>query len=336
MNTDTTKPVLIIGGSGVVGFRAARTLRRFHPDLPLAIAGRDLEKAERKARELGNAHAVKVNLERPDLGLPDGNSYSAVVMFLKDDTLNGMKYAQATGAGYIGISSGLFEIGPDVAQYIHQPASTPILLASHWLAGTATLPILHFVKDFQSVDVIDIGVLLDDQDMGGPAAYADYERMTTAVPGVMVLQEGQFVWLKPGETSRPFTSVDGTRMAAQAYSPFDVISLASATDAKSIRLDLALGETSSRRQGKPFSTEIIVEIEGIRKDGSTGRHRYEIVHPEGQAALTALGVTLGVEGLLGLVNGQVAKPGLYFPEVLIESSHMMRRLEEIGTVIRRK
>lgn len=50
MTTIAKKPVLIIGGSGIVGSQAARTLRRLHPDLPIAIGGRDLAKAETVAR----------------------------------------------------------------------------------------------------------------------------------------------------------------------------------------------------------------------------------------------------------------------------------------------
>ena len=43
-------PVLIVGGSGIVGSQAAQTLRRLHPDLPIAIGGRNLERAKKTAR----------------------------------------------------------------------------------------------------------------------------------------------------------------------------------------------------------------------------------------------------------------------------------------------
>ena len=62
-------PVLIIGGSGVVGSWTARTIRTLHPDLPLAIGGRDLAKADAVARDIGGATGIKVDLDRPDLGL---------------------------------------------------------------------------------------------------------------------------------------------------------------------------------------------------------------------------------------------------------------------------
>ena len=63
------KPVLILGGSGQAGAGAAATLRGWYPTLPLTIAGRDIERAQRVADELGAATAVTIDLRRRDLGL---------------------------------------------------------------------------------------------------------------------------------------------------------------------------------------------------------------------------------------------------------------------------
>ncbi|MER0242142.1 hypothetical protein AAHZ94_08915, partial [Streptomyces sp. HSW2009] len=62
--------VLILGGSGQAGAATAALLRRWHPHLPLTIAGRDLARAEQVAAGLGAATAVTVDLTRGDLGLP--------------------------------------------------------------------------------------------------------------------------------------------------------------------------------------------------------------------------------------------------------------------------
>ena len=132
-------PVLIIGGSGIVGTWTARTIRKLHPDLPLVIGGRDLAKADAVASEIGGATGVKIDLDRPDLGLAGDQAFSAVAVFVKDDRLSSMRYAQHHRIPYISISSGTFEIGPEVAQYIHAPDRAPILLASHWLARRCDL-----------------------------------------------------------------------------------------------------------------------------------------------------------------------------------------------------
>lgn len=330
MTTNTQKPVLIIGGSGIVGSQAARTLRRFHPGLPIAIGGRDLARAEAVAREIGNAKAVTIDLGRKDLGLPAGETFAAVVPFLKDETLNSQKYAQATAAGYLSISSGVFEIGPEAALYVHKPNAAPILMASNWLAGAATFPALHFAKEFRGIETIEIAVVLDEQDMGGPAAFADFERLTKTAPRALILKDGKFVWAGDEDASRIVVGIDGLESKAQGYSPFDVLSLSAATDARSIRFDMTYGMSASRRRGEPFSTEIVIEIVGEKKDGTSGRSRYELVHPEGQAPVTAVGVALGIERLLGLDGSAPVAPGLYFPEVLIEPDYAIRRFQEFG------
>jgi hypothetical protein len=322
-------PVLVIGGSGVVGSETARTLRRLHPDLPIAIGGRDMAKAQAVATEIGRAVAARIDLARPDLGQPDG-TYSAIAVFLKDETLNSMRYAQDQGLPYISVSSGTFEIGPEVALFVHRPRSAPILMASQWLAGAAALPALDLASAYESIETIRISALLDEEDMGGPAAYADYERITGAAPAALRLEDGKFVWVAGDKAASRLTSVDGSEIEAQAYAPLDIVSLATVTDARSIRFDLAVAESASRRRGGPFSTEIVIEIEGKRKHGGRGRSRREIVHPAGQAPLTALGVALGVERLLGLAGGEPVAPGLYLPEVLIDPAYFVRRMQEFG------
>lgn len=332
MNAIANKPVLIIGGSGVVGAQGAQALRRLQPDLPIAIAGRDLAKAAKVAAEVGRAEAVRVDLARADLGLGDEARYGAVVVFVKDDTLNTLKYAQRHGLPYVSTSSGSFEIAPEVARHLRHPGRSPILLASHWLAGTATLPALHFARDFRRLDRIVISALLDEQDMGGPAAAADYERLTTAA-AAQILDQGRWRWVRGEEAATTFASVDGTVVEAAAYSPMDVVSLAAATDAHSIRLDMALGESASRRRGEAFSTEIVIELEGERHDGTHARTRHELVHPQGQAPMTALGIALGVERLLGLAGGEAVAPGLYTPDLLIDPAYQLAQLQAFGVQV---
>jgi hypothetical protein len=335
MSAHSQKPVLIIGGAGIVGSQTARVLRRLQPELPLALGGRDLARASAVARELGGADAVRIDLERPDLGLPADQAFSAVAIFVKDNTLNSVKYAQARGVPHVGISTLPFEVAPEVALYIHKPTAAPILMDSLWLTGAATLSTLHYAREFRTLEAIDIAVLLDEEDVGGPAAYADFERQTQAGANAQILKDGKWRFVQGAEAARTFTSVDGTPMQAQAYPILDVASLAAATEARSIRLDLALGQSSSRRRGEPFSTEIIIELTGELRDGTKGRVRHEIVHPSGQAPVTAVGVAVALERLLGLAGGAPVAPGLYLPEVLIEPAYLMRRLEEAGTRFRR-
>lgn len=334
MTRYSQQPVLIIGGSGVVGRQAAEQLRRLHPDLPIAIGGRDLVKAQAVAQALGNAVAVTIDLARPDLGQKPEMAYSAIAVFVKDATLNATKYAQTHGIPSLSVSTGVFEVGPEMARFIHAPEAAPVLMASQWLAGAATLPTLAFVRDFAELESIAIAATLDEQDMGGPAAFADFERLTKVAPNPLILKDGNWTWLKDDETIRDVTAVDGVSQQAQAYSPLDVLSLANWTGTKSIRFDLIYGESANRRRGLPFSTEIVVELAGKDLGGKTKKARHEILHPQGQAPLTALNVALGLEALLGLNGKAPPAPGLYFPEKLIDPDYALMRLNEIGTEFR--
>ncbi|MGK4003520.1 saccharopine dehydrogenase NADP-binding domain-containing protein [Sorangium sp. So ce1036] len=334
MKNGTGQSVLIVGGSGFVGALAARTLRRLHPGLPITIGGRDLAKAAAVAERLGRADAVRVDLERADLGQRAGERHGAVVMFVKDERMNALRFAQRAGAAYVDISTAGFELAPEVALYAGRPESAPVLLASHWLAGSATLPALHFAKGYARLESIAIGAVLDEEDMGGPAAYADFERQSRAGQIALILKDGRWIGAGGEDASRSFVTVDGTEVKGQVYPLLDPLSLAAATDARSIRFDLVVGETATRRRGEPFSTEIVIELEGVRKDGSRGRSRHELVHPEGQAPMTAVGVAVAVERLLGLIGGERVAPGLYHPNALIEPEHMVARLAAFGTQIR--
>lgn len=324
-------PVLIIGGSGVVGAQAAEAIRRLHPTLPLTIAGRDLARAQAVAEKLG-VEALAADLSKPDLGLPEAARFSAVIVFVKDDWSNALRFAQRHGIPHLSVSSGAFEIGIETARFIREPETAPIVLASQWLAGAALFPVLEQAKAFRSIDRIHVGVLLDEEDMGGQAALADYERITQAGTATLTLKDGRFAWISGEEAKARYRSVDGVELPAVAYGPLDVLSLATATDAKHIRFDLAFDVSASRRAGEPFSTESVIAIEGTLHSGERATRTYEVVHPQGQAPLTALGVALATERALGLSGGEALKPGLYFPDGIIEPAYYIARMKEFGAV----
>jgi hypothetical protein len=325
-------PVLLIGGSGVVGTVAAEILSQLCPGLPIAIGGRNLAKAKSAAGGLPGATAIEVDLEKVGLGLPPEQEFGAIIAFAKDDWLNALAYAQDHGIPYVSVSGGTFEMAPEVGLYIRNPRAAPILLGSQWLAGAAAVPTLYFAKAFQEVTSIHLTALLDEQDMGGPAAYQDYERITQSAPFAMVRRNYDFYWAGGSEAKSSFADSSGMQVAANAYSPLDVVALGAATGAQSVRLDLAVAESPARRRGEHFSTEIGIEISGTREGvASTSKHR--IIHPAGQAHLTGLFVALGIERLLGLAGGEPAQPGLYMPETLINPDHAVQALTRFGAEI---
>lgn len=325
-----TSPVLIIGGAGNVGRRTADTLRALYPALGLVIAGRDGARAAAAAHGLGNATAEAIDLSRSDLGIPAGLRFSAVLMFVKDTTGNALRFAQDRGAAYVDISTGPYEIAPEVAQFARWPSAAPVVLASHWLAGAASHIALHAARGFASLRSIAIAAVIDEHDLGGPAAFADFERAATASPSALVRDDGSWRWLASASDKRRFRDGSGAEHEGTPYSMMDNLTLAAATGARSVRFDLSVAASSSRLRGEPLSTEIIVELDGSRPGGSAARERHELLHPAGQAPVTAAGVALVVERLLGLHGGAAVGPGLYTPDLLVEPAHALRRLAEFG------
>ncbi|WP_280254996.1 saccharopine dehydrogenase [Nocardia wallacei] len=324
-----SKSVLIMGGSGQAGGGAAALLRQWHRRLPLTIAGRNAERAARVAADLGNATAVTLDLRRSDLGLPAEPAYSAVIAAVWDAQLHGLRYAQRNAVPYLGISSGLVDIGPEVVAGAQRPGAAPILLASHYLAGLVVLATLHFAREFDRVDAIRIGAVLDETDAGGPAAIADLERLLAATSAGLIRRDGVFTWLPEEQAGAEVRRIDGTSLPGRTIPILDVPSLALATGAPEVRFDFAVGESASRRRGGPPSLETRIELAGVGPAGtSLTRSRY-LFHPAGQRPLTALGVALGAERLLGLRGDPVAA-GLHTPEGLVDPAHAVERMIEVG------
>jgi hypothetical protein len=322
-------PILLVGGSGVVGRWTARYLRAAHPEVPLLIGGRDLAKAEGSAGEIGGARGVTVDMSKRDLGLGE-HPVSAVAVLFTDERVAGLRFAQSRKVPYISISPGINELAPEVAAYIHDAQAAPVVLGTEWLVGATSVPTLLLAKSFARIHDITIGALLDEQDAFGPAANSDLERQTKTMPAALALREGAYVWRVGDDAKARFRAVDGTEMEASALSPNDVVGLAMATGASNVQFNLALGVSSSRRRGEPLSTEILIELTGEDRAGRPLRTRHAVVHPQGQMPLTGLGVAMVLERLTGLDGKPPTPPGLYFPHQLLESSAYFARLEQMG------
>ncbi|MFC7557107.1 hypothetical protein ACFQU7_40155 [Pseudoroseomonas wenyumeiae] len=319
-------PILLVGGSGAVGRQTTKQLRAAYPDVPLLIGGRDLAKAERAATEIGGAEAVVLDLTAEDLGIGE-RPVGAVAVFFADNRLAGLRFAQRRGVPYLSISSGVFEIAPEIAAYMHKPDAAPIVLGYEWLVGATTVPALVFAKAFGRMHEIIIGALVDEQDEGGPAVAEDFERLTRILPAALTRREGSYIWRAGNDARTQFRAADGTEMEATGFSSIDVVGLATATGAPNVQFNIANGVSSTRRRGEPMSAEIIIEIAGEDHSDHPLRTRHAIVHPQGSATLTGLGVAMLLERLVGLDRNPPPPPGLYFPYQLLEPAAYLARLD---------
>lgn len=328
---ERSKPVLILGGSGQAGSDTAALLRRWHPELPLTIAGRDIGRARRVADGLGGATAVTVDLRRGDLGLPAGHNYAAVVAALWDDRLNGLRYAQDHGVPYLSISSSLVEIAPEALAAAQRGNTSPILVVGHFCAGVVVLATLTSAREFDRIDTVRIGAVLDESDTGGPAGQADLERWAVATTAGTVRRDGVFTWVDGLDAEADVPRTDGVVLPGRSIAVLDVPSLALATGAANVRFDMAVGESAARCRGDAASSEIRIDLEGVDTSGAPLSSSRYLVHPAGQRPLTALGIALGVERQLGL-RGEAAPPGLHTPETLVDPAYAAERMAEIGAV----
>ena len=74
---------------------------------------------------------------------------------------------------------------------------------------------------------------------------------------------------------------------------------------------------AGRRRGEGASIEVRIDLEGVGPAGALLSRTHYLVHPEGQHPLTAVGIALGVERLLGL-RGEPVLPGIHTPEALLD------------------
>jgi hypothetical protein len=324
--------VLFAGGSGFVGRTAVRWFRQRHPSVRVLVGGRNLQAASEVAQEVGTAEAVAIDLDRPHLGLGKDVAVAAVVMLAPEAGLKGLSYAQDLGVPYLNINAALTEIGHELAMFAHRATAAPVLLASHWMAGAATLLALNGAKGFESVRSIKLGAIVDEQDPVGPAALEDMKRLHSAAPAAMVLEGGRRVWLSGDAAKGQFASIDGRSLDATAFSTFDTASLHAATGAPDIRFDLVNGESSSRRRGGEAATEIVVEIEG-EADGRMKNSRSTLEFKQGTASLTGLSVVLSIASVLGINDRSPASPGLYLPELLSDPKWFLDELRSAGATI---
>lgn len=328
----SSAPVLLMGGSGAIGRQTARYLRAAHPGTPLLIGGRDLAKAEGAAAEIGEAEGVVLDPAADDLGL-GGRPVGAVAVFYMDHAIAGLRFARARGVPHLSISSGVFEIAPEIAAYMHRPDAAPMVLGYEWLVGATTVPALELAKAFGRVRDIVIGALVDERDTGGPTVAADFEHLAKMMPAALTRRDGVYVWRGGDDAKARFRAVDGTEVEASGFSSIDVVGLATATGAPNVQFNLASGVSSTRRRGGPMSTEIVIELAGEDHAGRPLRTRHAVVHPQGAAPLTGMGVAMLLERLLGLDGGPPTPAGLYFPHQLLDAADYLARLERDGGAV---
>lgn len=185
---------------------------------------------------------------------------------------------------------------------------------------------------FSHIKTIELAGLFDPKDSVGPLVANE---VSGFVGDALIRKEGNWLSLKAKENPRTIDLHSHSSAIGYPLSTLDVPSIAAFTSAKNIRFDFIIGESMGSNKGKEASHDLYITIEGTTLLSGEKRKLSTIVSdPRGNSHLTAVGVYLIAEKILGL-NGQPEHKigGLYLPETIVPSDNISNRLKEFGIEI---
>lgn len=321
--------ILIAGGYGLVGSNIARTIRKVRQDVELVLAGRNPERGAALAQELGGASTAHLDIEH-GAGMATVASAALIVSALYDPANALFDAALKHGIAHIGITTKADDLAPLAAAALHTPPKRPIVLLGHSTAGVATLVAQKAAKHFSRIDTIEIAAIYDVRDPVGPMTASDAEML---VAHALVREGGRWRWLDGRQHGRHVQLCDGRVLEGYPTGLLDAPSLAASPGAANVRLDMAQGDSLGTQSGGPASSDAYIDIAGTLHSGEQGKTRTVVSDPSGLAHLTALGVLVATERVLG-VNGQApAAGGLYLPETLVQPDAAIARFRQFGVRI---
>lgn len=321
MNT-IKQPVLIIGGYGTVGSLVVKQLNKYLPHVPIVVGGRNGDKAREFASEYENVTGREIDTKQDDLGITDDTAYSCIVSLTNDLSDKPLRYAIRNGIPYSSIATQLNHFGPKISLST-QTINSTVLIQDLSFGGILTTLGAYFSQQYLSVKDINVGALMDENDLGGPASEADTGDFSDMEPG-LILKNSEWIVPKGKDVSSTYKFNDGSTFTGASFPSIDAPDLANLTNANNVRVDFGFGQSIGSRQGKNPSTDFIYEIIGTTSSNEEVVERYQVSHDKGQAHLTAVGVSLGIEALLKSYNLK----GLRMASQFLTPENVYKRLIE--------
>jgi saccharopine dehydrogenase-like NADP-dependent oxidoreductase len=345
-----TGPVLIAGGYGVVGRQLAALIRKRHPLLPLALAGRNPDEAGELGRTL-DAAVVRLDVADDDPLARSGIDPAAVVGAVNDRDDHLLLSALARGIPYIDITRWSVLIRRAAIRASVASPSAPVMLWSAWMGGVAALLAAALAQQMGRTKTIDISILYALADRAGPDSGGSMDRL--AVPFETSL-DGQPTTVMPLSDGRGITFSGGARARVYRIDGPEQTTLPLLTGAATVSTRLGFDSRQStlalvalRRLGLLRALQS-PRLAGIRRalfdasgPGGPVRLRVDVAgnettstahvcDPSGQAHLTALGALIAVERVLGVDGGAPEPVGVRFPEQHPDLHQALRVLEDGG------
>ncbi|MFZ5669707.1 MAG: hypothetical protein ACOY4K_09435 [Pseudomonadota bacterium] len=316
--------IVIAGGYGLVGGRIATLLREAGHALDLVLAGRNPDQGAALAGRIG-ARTSWLDVADPAPGLAALGPVDLVVAALQDPGDNLLAASLRAGAAHIGIvrTAGTMASTAIAAADL---ARRPALMLGHWQAGVLTWATLAAARAFARVEAVEMAALYDPADPIGPMTSADAGGF---IGRALVRRGGTWTEVEAASTGR-LVAAAGTGFEAHPMGVLDTPAVAAITGAADVRFDLGVGPSIGSLAGRGASHDLYIDLRGILADGRPGRRRTVVSDPAGQAHLTAAGVVIGVERLLGLDGAPPPPTGLAFPETAVDAEVAAGRLRGMG------
>ncbi len=324
------KRILIVGGYGQVGTNVARIIREADSTIELILAGRNPQKGELLAKELTSAETAYINLEE-GFTLAEFQKIDLIISALDDHSNILRETAILNGIACITVSELANQISTTAFLSLHKTISAPIVFAGHWQAGLLTLVVKELSSRFSRITRVETAGLYDEKDPVGPLVA---EEVTGFIGQALIRQDGNWLYVDSKENTRVLHLYDDSSVIGHPMSALDVPSIAAFTNAYDIRFDFAVGESIGSNRGLTASHDLYIEMAGLSLSGERKKLRTIVSGPKGNSHLTAVGVYLIAEKILGLKGQSGQKTGgLYLPETMILSENIISRLSEFGIQI---
>ncbi len=346
-------PIVIIGGYGIVGSEIVRLLRMFHPEMPIAIAGRSPEKAAALQNELGNLQFISIDvLDLNSLqNLP--MRPSALVCTVNDTNDNVLRKALSDGIPLVDITRWNAPFIKTIEHVKLHKLKAPIIFASSWMAGVSAILARYTMNGLADAESVNIDILYALKDKSGPNSIEFMDQFHKAFA---VIEGHQLKWIKPLRDSQITDFPENRRFRTYRFGTPEQYTLPLTTGIHSavtrISFDSSLATwllaslvrsglwsliSSNRFNGL---RRVILHSQGngdsallkVETRGRSCKRIVTVIDRKGQRHLTAVGTLIQIERILGLDNFP-PPTGITFPEQTPDIENTIKRLTAYGVQI---